>query len=81
MLSHSGGHKGPDIMAINPRGQVPTFSDKGTVVNESLAILLYLEDAYPEPSLMPGSAKGRALVCMLMPCPLADQTTSSCFRY
>ena len=65
-MPHAGEHKGPEIMELNPRGQVPTFSDKGTVVNESLAILLYLEDTYKEPSLMPSSAQGRGLVRTLM---------------
>jgi glutathione S-transferase len=56
------GHKSPEIQALNPRGQVPTFKDGDIVVNESLAILLYLEDAYPEPSLLPKDKKDRALV-------------------
>ncbi|OWF40141.1 glutathione S-transferase A-like isoform X2 [Mizuhopecten yessoensis] len=42
------GHKGADVMAKNPRGQVPTFSDGDIIVNESLAICLYLENAYPD---------------------------------
>lgn len=36
-------------MALNPRGQVPTFQDEdGTVVNESLATVLYLDRRYPD---------------------------------
>lgn len=57
-----GEHKSEEILALNPRGQVPTFKDGDAVVNESLAILLYLEDAYPEKSLMPKDKKHRALV-------------------
>ena len=35
-------------MALNPRGQVPTFLDEdGTVVAESLAAVLYLDRRYP----------------------------------
>ena len=56
------GHKSPEIVALNPRGQVPTFDDNGIVVNESLAILLYLEEAYPSPTLMPGTPGQRAQV-------------------
>ena len=49
------GHKAPEIMALNPRGQVPTLVDEdGTVVCESLAAVLYLDRAYP--------AAGTALV-------------------
>ncbi|KAK9868571.1 hypothetical protein WJX84_004415 [Apatococcus fuscideae] len=47
------GHKSEDILALNPRGQVPTFKDGPVVVNESIAALLYLEQKYPEPCLMP----------------------------
>ncbi|EIE19038.1 glutathione S-transferase [Coccomyxa subellipsoidea C-169] len=55
-------HKSEDILRLNPRGQVPTFLDDGVVVNESLAALLYLQDKYPEPSLLPATIEGRALV-------------------
>ncbi|XP_069107194.1 glutathione S-transferase A-like [Argopecten irradians] len=40
-------HKGDDVVALNPRGQVPTFKDGDTIVNESMAICLYLDKAYP----------------------------------
>ncbi|KAK9788278.1 hypothetical protein WJX73_002453 [Symbiochloris irregularis] len=47
------GHKSEEIIKLNPRGQVPTFKDGETVVNESIAALLYLEKAYPKPSFLP----------------------------
>lgn len=57
------GHKSEEIMKLNPRGQVPTFVDEdGVVVNESLAALLYLQDKYPSPSLLPATVEKRALV-------------------
>ena len=58
-------HKGPEIMALNPRGQVPTLVDGDIVVCESLAALFYLEDAYPEHKLMPSGKKERAEVTSL----------------
>ena len=45
------GHKAPEVLALNPRGQVPTFKDGDVVVNESLAVIQYLDHKYPEPSL------------------------------
>lgn len=39
-------HKGPDVITLNHRGQMPTFRDGDTVVNESMAICLYLENTY-----------------------------------
>ena len=29
------GHKAPEVLAMNPRGQVPVFKDGDTVVSES----------------------------------------------
>nr|AAC50036.1 glutathione S-transferase [Coccomyxa sp. PA] len=57
-----GEHKSEDILKLNPRGQVPTFVDGDVVVNESLAALLYIQDKYPSPSLLPATVEGRALV-------------------
>ena len=42
-----------EVTAINPRAKVPAFRDGDVVVNESNAIMQYLEWAYPEPALMP----------------------------
>jgi len=38
----------PEFLAINPRGKVPALRDGDVVVNESIAILAYLDRAYPE---------------------------------
>lgn len=46
------GHKTPEVLKLNPRGQVPVFKDGDLVVSESLAAIQYLEEAYPEPCLM-----------------------------
>jgi glutathione S-transferase len=46
----------PEFLALNPRGQTPLLIEPdGTKINESLAILHYLELRYPEPSLLPPS--------------------------
>lgn len=53
-------------MALNPRGQVPTFvDDDGTVVNESLAAVLYLDKRYPEPALIPAGDDPAAYALVL----------------
>ena len=39
----AGEHKSADYLAINPRGQVPTWKDGDTVIVESIAIMMYLE--------------------------------------
>lgn len=51
--------------AINPRRVVPTLVlDDGTAIGEVPAILRYLEEIYPEPSLLGTTPKSRALVTM-----------------
>jgi glutathione S-transferase len=52
----------PDFLAINPTGLVPVLEDRGTVIVESRIINEYLEDAYPDVSLLPPSASERARV-------------------
>ena len=53
----------PAYRALNPQAAVPTviFED-GTALTQSLAILEYLEEIYPEPALLPSDAFGRARV-------------------
>ena len=57
------GHKSPEVLALNPRGQLPTFKDGSVVVNESLAAIIYLEEAYDSGTqLLPKNVKARAQV-------------------
>ena len=46
-----GEHKAPAYLQLNPRGKVPTLKDGDFVINESLAIMSYLDRKYPEPPL------------------------------
>lgn len=57
--------KHPDVLAANPKGQVPVLVDGDLTLYDSTVILEYLEDAYPEPPLYPGSAEERA-ACRLL---------------
>jgi maleylacetoacetate isomerase len=55
-----------DYLAVNPQGLVPTLiDDDNTAIGQSLAILEYLEERYPQPPLRPGSPAGRARVRQL----------------
>lgn len=49
-----------DYLKLNPRGVVPTLEHDGLIIRESNVILEYLEDAFPEPSLRPANAFGKA---------------------
>ena len=46
---------------LNPQGLVPVLVDE-TALTQSLAIIEYLEEAYPEPPLLPKALKDRAYV-------------------
>lgn len=55
--------KAPDYLALNPQGQVPAFeTDTGEVLIQSLAIIQWLDETYPEPPLLPGDALRRARI-------------------
>ncbi len=47
---------------LNPSELVPTLCDGDVVLNQSLAIIEYLDERYPSPNLLPRHAKDRALV-------------------
>jgi glutathione S-transferase len=46
-----GEHKSPEMLAMNPRGKVPTIRDGSYALSESLAIMAYLDRKEPEPPL------------------------------
>lgn len=49
----------PEFLALNPRGKTPVLVEPdGTTINESLAILTYLELRYPDPPLLPHGDPG-----------------------
>jgi glutathione S-transferase len=46
-------HKAPAFLAINPMGKVPAIVHRGVVITESVAICIYLADAFPKAGLAP----------------------------
>lgn len=46
-------HKSAEVVALNPRGQVPFLAlDDGQVIAETISICRYLDDLHPEPPLI-----------------------------
>ncbi|GJR68884.1 glutathione S-transferase zeta class-like protein [Tanacetum coccineum] len=43
----------PELLKVNPMGYIPALVDGTTVVSDSYAILLYLEEKYPQHALLP----------------------------
>ena len=51
----------PDLLKLNPLGQIPTLVlPDGSVMSESAAILIHLGDAFPQSGLLPRHASARA---------------------
>jgi maleylpyruvate isomerase len=57
-----GEQRDPAYLAINPQGLVPTLQDGSTTITQSLAIIEWLEETYPEPPLLPKDPLRRAKV-------------------
>lgn len=63
LVRDGGEHKMPAYRAINPQMRVPSLElDDGTVIVQSPAILEYLDEAYPDPPLLPKDPVTRAHV-------------------
>jgi maleylacetoacetate isomerase len=57
-----GEQKAEDYRALNPQALVPALEVDGAVLTQSLAIIEWLEETHPEPSLMPADPIARAKV-------------------
>ncbi len=62
----------PEYRALNPQMVVPTLLDGEAKLFQSLAILEYLEEKYPEPPLLPDDIAARAWVRGLALINIAD---------
>jgi maleylacetoacetate isomerase len=62
MRPPAAGQRAPEFLAVNPQGLVPALEHDGVTVTQSLAIIEYLEELYPEPPLLPAAAPDRARV-------------------
>ena len=59
----NGDQRSAPYLAINPQGLVPALSlQDGGTLTQSLAILEWLEESFPEPPLLPTEARARARV-------------------
>jgi maleylacetoacetate isomerase/maleylpyruvate isomerase len=55
-------HREPAYLGVNPQGLMPCLIDGDAVLTQSLAIVEYLEERYPEPALLPKDPVDRAKV-------------------
>lgn len=61
----AGGIKGPDYLALNPMGKMPTLVDGDFALPESAVIAEYMEEVIDGPSILPGSPEERARARLL----------------
>lgn len=79
-----GEQRAPDYRRRNPLGRVPTLVDGAATYVESLAILEYLEERYPEPPLLPPGPGERARVRALadvVACDIHPMNNLSVLKY
>jgi maleylpyruvate isomerase len=86
-LAKDGGHnRKPEYRAINPQMKVPSLVlDSGDVLIQSMAIIDYLDETYPQPPLMPRNdallrAKVRA-VSQIIACDIHPIDNTAPLRY
>jgi len=53
--------RSPEYRTMNPQGLVPTLVDDQLTITQSLAIVDYLDERYPDPPLMPRRTADRAM--------------------
>jgi maleylacetoacetate isomerase len=51
-----------DYLGLNPQGLVPTLQHRQRVVRQSMAIIEYLDETFPDAPLLPATARERAHV-------------------
>jgi len=63
LLKDGGQQHSPEYATLNPAQLVPTLVDGGQTIGQSLAIMEYLDEAYPAtPALLPSGSRARARV-------------------
>ncbi|XP_076956663.1 glutathione S-transferase zeta class-like [Bidens hawaiensis] len=56
-----GEQKSPEFLKLNPIGYVPALVDGDIVIADSFAIIMYLEEKYPQHPLLPRDLEKRAI--------------------
>ncbi len=79
-----GDQRESDFLGINAQGLVPALQTSEDVLTQSLAIIEYLDEVYPQPPLLPKDAIGRARVrslAMIVACDIHPINNLRVFRY
>ncbi len=61
LTKEGGQQKSETYRSMNPQGLVPVLKDGDLTINQSLSIIEYLEEKFPQPALLPKSPERKAL--------------------
>ncbi|HUC48192.1 MAG TPA: maleylacetoacetate isomerase [Xanthobacteraceae bacterium] len=85
LIKDGGLNRRPEFRAVNPQMRVPVLvTDKGDTLIQSLAIIEYLDETYPQPPLLPKDPIARAKVrglAELIACDIHPLNNTSPLRY
>ncbi|KAL7648859.1 UNVERIFIED_CONTAM: hypothetical protein RMT77_000779 [Armadillidium vulgare] len=57
-----GEQKNEELLSVSPKGEIPVLVVNGAVITQSMSILQYIDEVYPEVPLLPNSKYLRAKV-------------------
>lgn len=84
-LTKNGGEQfSPEYRALNPQALVPVLQDDQATLTQSLAIVEYLDETYPEPPFLPKSIAARARVrslALMVACEIHPLNNLRVLRY
>lgn len=85
LVKDGGRHRSPEYRAVNPQMRVPALAlGSGERLFQSLAIIEYLDEVYPEPPLLPADAEHRALaraLAQIVACDIHPLNNSGTLAY
>lgn len=74
----------PEYVSVNPQALVPALVDEGTTFPQSIAIIEYLEEKYPDIPVLPEKPEERAIVramALAIACDIHPLNNSGVLRY
>ena len=84
-LTKDGGEQfAPEYRALNPQALVPVLQDDALTLTQSIAMVEYLEEVYPNPPLLPKSPAERARVrslALMVACEIHPLNNLRVLRY
>lgn len=80
LVKNGGEQHTAEYKALNPQAMVPTLQDGDLTITQSLAIIAYLDEKYPEPALLPKKSDARAYVRQIAQICASDMQPLSSLR-